>query len=275
LRGCVSLGLLAIAGTVAASACSAGGDGSNAGGRGGTSGSGTGGTINPMGGSSGVSSGGSGGGINPSGGSSGTGTIPLDGGCTGVSEQAENQMQPADIVVIVDNSGSMTFEAAAVQNNMNSFAQAIIGANIDPHVALISAGSDGQNGVCVPAQLGSGACPNDSNPPIYKRIDQEVGSRNPLTLLLQLFPQYQDIFRAGASKHFFAVTDDNSEISAADFNAQITPLLQGVDPQFRSTHSTASIPSLFRSSSALLSRQAIHVAVSPLQRAPCTGNSCR
>jgi hypothetical protein len=54
-----------------------------------------------------------------------------------------------------------------------------------------------------------------------------------LQLTVSLFAQYQDMFRVGASKHFVMVTDDNSDMTAADFNAQITPLLQSVDSQFQ------------------------------------------
>src|SRR5215208_7416974 len=142
LRWFVSGALLALAWTGAGTACSAGGtDTSNSGGRGGASGNGAGGSIDPMGGSSGLSTGGSG--IDPAGGSSGVGGIGVDSSCTGLGQEAENKLQPADIIAIVDNSCSMTAEAGFVQTHMNNFAQAIIAANIDPHVVLISAGSDG------------------------------------------------------------------------------------------------------------------------------------
>jgi hypothetical protein len=229
--GCVGGALLAFG--WATSACSAGGPENEAGNPSGGSG-GSAGTINPTGGSSGLGTGGgSGGTINPTGGASGAGGVPDDAGCTGVSEEAENRVQPADIVIIVDNSGSMTFEAGAVQQHMNNFAQAIIAANIDPRVTLISAGSDGDNGICIPPPLGSGTCPNDTALPVYKRIDRGVGSNNPLQLLLELFPQYQDMLRTGATKHFIAVTDDESDINAQEFDTQIRPLLQGLDPAFQ------------------------------------------
>jgi hypothetical protein len=229
----VSLALIAVAWGVAG-ACSAGGDGG--GGRvtsGGASGNGSGGSISVTGGSSGVGAGGSGA-VSVTGGSAGIGVV-LDGNdCSGVSQQAENIVQPADIVVVVDNSGSMSFEAAAVQNNLNGFVQTIVGANIDAHVVLISSYPGTGNGMCIPAPLGSGQCPGDTNLPIFKHVDQEVDSNNALELLVSLFPQYQDMFRTGASKHFFVVTDDDSRpMTAADFNAQITPLLQGVDSQFQ------------------------------------------
>ena len=231
LRGCLSLGLFAVA-WATAGACSAGGDGAGSRAAGGESGSGAGGSVSVTGGSSGVGTGGTGA-ITFTGGSSGVGGLPDGSDCAGFSEQAENQVQPADIIVIVDNSGSMTFEAGAVQQNMNGFVQAIVSANIDAHVVLISSYPGTGNGMCIPGPLGSGQCPGDTNLPIFKHVDQEVGSRDGLQLLVSLFPQYQDMYRPGASKHFFMVTDDDSDMSAADFNAQITPLLQGVDSQFQ------------------------------------------
>jgi hypothetical protein len=232
LRGCVSLGLIAAAWAFAG-ACSAGGDGAGSRAAGGGSGIGSGGTISTTGGSAGIINTGGSGAITVTGGSSGVGGLPDGSDCAGFSEQAENQVQPADIVVVVDNSGSMTFEAGAVQQNLNGFVQAIVGANIDAHVVLISSYPGTGNGMCIPAPLGSGQCPGDTNLPIFKHVDQEVDSHNALELLVSLFSQYQDMYRVGASKHFVVVTDDNSNMTSADFNAQITPLLQGVDSQFQ------------------------------------------
>jgi hypothetical protein len=42
--------------------------------------------------------------------------------CTGVSSTAEAQKQPADIIIAVDTSGSMSEEADQVQENLNAFA---------------------------------------------------------------------------------------------------------------------------------------------------------
>src|SRR6185295_6255956 len=157
-------------------ACSAGGSGSNTtpGMGGATSGGTSSGGASATGGKGGI-----GGGINPAGGVGGGGGTITDGGeCFGVSQKAENTVRPVDIIMAIDNSGSMTFEAGEVQNNMNTFASAILNQGIDVHVVIISEDGPpvpfGSNGVCIPGPLGSGACPNDSKPPIYQRINRGV-----------------------------------------------------------------------------------------------------
>src|SRR6185503_5928602 len=109
-------------------ACSAGGSGSNTtpGMGGATSGGTSSGGASATGGKGGI-----GGGINPAGGVGGGGGTITDGGeCFGVSQKAENTVRPVDIIMAIDNSGSMTFEAGEVQNNMNTFASAILNQGI-------------------------------------------------------------------------------------------------------------------------------------------------
>src|SRR5690606_21962630 len=45
--------------------------------------------------------------------------------CAAVSEQAQNQFAPVDIIFAIDTSGSMTEEKNFVQQNMNMFSQQI------------------------------------------------------------------------------------------------------------------------------------------------------
>ena len=203
--------------TLAGFACSAGGSGSNTTpGIGGASSGGSGGAL--FGGAGGKA--GFGGGINPAGGAAGTGTNGSGGECAGVSQKADNQVRPVDIIMAIDNSGSMTFEAQEVQNNMNTFAGAILNQGIDVHVVIISVAGPpgfGSNGVCVPPALGSGTCPNDSKAPAYQRVDREVGSHDALQIIIAEYPNYKRTLRQTALKYFAVVTDDDSNMTTQQF----------------------------------------------------------
>ena len=148
--------------------------------------------------------------------------------CAEVSETADVGLQPADIIIAVDNSGSMSFEAAAVQQNMNAFSSQIFLANIDAHVVLISAyPNDDDAGICVPTPLGSGGCPlTDDNPPTFMHVDDGVGSNNALEKILTHWPTYSGILRPTAARHVLVVTDDDSDMDAGTFDA----MFQGLDP---------------------------------------------
>jgi hypothetical protein len=144
--------------------------------------------------------------------------------CAAVSEMAEVGLQPADILVVVDNSGSMQFEANAVQNNLNAFATQIFLANIDARVALISADSTDSEGICLPVPLGNGACPGDSNPLDYVHVAVGVGSTDGLQKILDHYAEWSVNFRPTAAKHIILVSDDDSDLSANAFHSAFEAL---------------------------------------------------
>lgn len=169
-----------------------------------------------------------------------------DDSCGAVEQMAQNRLQPADIIWAIDNSGSMTEEALAVQQNMNDFATRLVSSGIDVHLAMISTtnagpldtggggwasfgggnwasfgggaggGLDfanecqGSNGVCIAAPFGSGNCPDDSNLPSFLHLLECVNSWNPLTRIVELQPMWASMLRPDASKHIVVVTDDDS-----------------------------------------------------------------
>jgi len=148
--------------------------------------------------------------------------------CAGITEVGDVGLQPADILVVVDNSGSMDFENAAVQNYMNAFSSQIFLANIDAHVVLISSYPD-NDGICIEPPLGIGMCPTeDNNPPGFVHINDKVGSTDGLQKLIAQHPNWAATMRPTASKHIIVVTDDNSDLSAADFTA----MWAGLDPSY-------------------------------------------
>jgi hypothetical protein len=153
-------------------------------------------------------------------------TMMTDGGeCGGVSQTAQNTLQPADIIIGIDTSGSMDEEIMFVQQNLNAFSQQIIDSGVDVRVILIGTegmttmqmpgglfggGGDQQNAICIGPPLGSGMCPGDSNPPVYTHINTEIGSNDILDVFVRAYPQYAPQLRPDSLKTFVAVTDDDA-----------------------------------------------------------------
>lgn len=150
------------------------------------------------------------------------------GDCAAITEMAMNKKQPADIIFVIDNSGSMATEIASVAANMNSFSTKIINSGIDVHVVMISS-YPSDDGLCIDAPLGSGGCPvKDNNPPKYTHINSKVGSNDALQKVLDHYPDYKALLRPDASKHVVVVTDDNSSLSSAAFDAAFKALDPGL-----------------------------------------------
>lgn len=150
--------------------------------------------------------------------------------CEALTEEAQVGNAGADIIIAIDNSVSMANEIASVQANMNVFSAQIAGADVDPHVVMISGFThNSDSGICVPAPLGSGMCPAaDHNPPTYWRVGNWVGSHSALARIVQHYPDYAPTLRPDAQTHVVVVTDDSSDWSAAQFVADFTAL----DPSF-------------------------------------------
>lgn len=168
--------------------------------------------------------------------------------CAGVREEATLGKEGADIVWAIDNSCSMAAEAAAVQTNMEMFAQRLYDEGVDVRLILVSSGNAGASsascapgdfacllgssgggfdyGVCIPGPFGSGSCPDDSNAPHYLHVPQTVGSHDALSQIVNTHPQWKSMLRENARKHFVVVTDDTAGeggFSFVDLNAQTFP----------------------------------------------------
>ncbi|NVB42938.1 VWA domain-containing protein [Pseudenhygromyxa sp. WMMC2535] len=146
--------------------------------------------------------------------------------CAAVSETAQNELAPVDIIFAIDTSGSMSDEKDFVQNNMNTFSTQIFLANIDHHVVMIA--GESPDGPCINVPLGTGNCPDDNNPPEYLHVFQEVASTNALELLISTYPDWASSIRSNSVKHVVVVSDDDSAMDAASFDAAFKAL----DPSF-------------------------------------------
>lgn len=151
-------------------------------------------------------------------GSSDSGLDP-DSACAAQSEEASLLVKPVDIVFVIDNSGSMGNENAAVQTNINQNFANIIGASgIDYRVILISAYDDGNEvQIGPPLGGGTGGSKPHENPPLFRHYDVTVNSHNALCRLLDTYAVpdphgfgggWKDWLRTEAFKIFVVVTDD-------------------------------------------------------------------
>ncbi|WP_438042057.1 hypothetical protein [Sorangium sp. So ce128] len=237
LVGLVGLGLLAAAAAIGG--CSGGGGGeANPGNSGSGSGSGSGGS-----GSSGETSGsgiGDGGGFDVD---AGTGdkdaSLNGDTACIATRLQADYQQRPADIIFIIDNSGSMTDEINSVQRNINqNFASIIAASKIDYRVIMLSrhGSSTLEQSVCIEAPLGSGSCspvpqnPN-TNPPHFYQYNQDIGSLDSLCMAIDTLkgaiqprgettsPGWSQWLRMDSLKVFVEITDDGVDCTTTSLGA--------------------------------------------------------
>ena len=160
---------------------------------------------------------GSGGPVGPFGGG---GPLPEAGPATCAASVAEVAKAKVDILFVIDDSGSMNAEMVQIKTNVNSFAQKIGMSGLDYRVIFIvkKATSPTQTGnvICVPAPLAGANCAD--NPPLFWHINQDVQSRDSLTLILSTYDSanaalaWNKHLRPEAYKVFIEVTDDQSQM---------------------------------------------------------------
>lgn len=165
--------------------------------------------------------------------------------CVTGRAEAEVIRTAVDIVVLMDNSGSMGDEARSVEANLNlNFASVLRDSGVDYRMIVISRhrerdGLLDRTSVCIAAPLsGLTQCPAGA-PAASERFfhySVEIGSRDSLSVLLETFtgalPDDFDLapngwsvwLRPAAKKVFLEISDDNANTAASDFIASLTAL---------------------------------------------------
>lgn len=153
--------------------------------------------------------------------------------------------RPVDVIFIIDNSGSMSDEIAAVERNINqNFAQIIAESGADYRVIMLSNHGAGSLEVCVEPPLASAPCTESTSPSgstmgapangeRFFQYDIDVQSSDSLCLMLQHYktdpmlgplPQsgaaasptgWNEWLRPDALKEFVEITDDEANCSAS------------------------------------------------------------
>lgn len=157
----------------------------------------------------------------------GTNPAMSDDYCDELSGEASEVKAPVDIIIIVDNSGSMAGEAAAVRRNLNaSLAMVLDRSGIDYRVIMIARYGTNRTRICVDAPLSGGcggACPNHG--PRYFHYNRQVESRDSLSILISDYAKSDSCgstgwgswLRPGSHKVFLEITDDNSRLNHDNF----------------------------------------------------------
>jgi hypothetical protein len=158
--------------------------------------------------------------------------------CVTATEAATAEFRPVDIIWLVDNSSSMQPAIDAVTQGLNNFATLIAGKNLDYKIIMLSlrsktnpvsmSGSD-RWGVCIPQPLAGDA--NCGNGTRFFQSSIDIKSTQPLEQLLGTLGQtsgyamgeerggepWKDQLRAEATKTIVVVSDDDSRLSANQF----------------------------------------------------------
>ncbi len=145
-----------------------------------------------------------------------------------IQDAAAQTRQSSDVIIVVNNSASMSSAIRKIEHVLNGFANTIKG-KMDLHIIMISdSRGHSSSGICVPAPLGSGMCPNDDNGFPYRHISTNLGPQESFTRTLFTYNQWKGVLRPEASKTIIVV-DDGLGSSAAEFNAS----LRRLDPTFQ------------------------------------------
>lgn len=189
------------------------------------------------GGGAGSTGGGAGGGAG-GGSSQTTAPFPKANACKVMTSQASLGSKPVDIIMLIDNSGSMTSEIQAVEENVNThFAQIIEASGLDYRVILIAkhGTASADQSVCIKAPLSGTTCNPVPTTPVngarFFHYDVEISSTNSLTKLLQTYDLtdvngfapggWKGWLRADSMKTIIEITDDESSITADSFEQQL------------------------------------------------------
>jgi hypothetical protein len=152
--------------------------------------------------------------------------------CATVSSTATTTKRPVDIIFVIDNSGSMTNEILAVQNNINvNFATIIGNSGLDYRVIMVSRyGAYTSQRICVTAPLsGNTTCSpvptTNVNGTRFFQYSTAIGSNDSLNKIISTYPSWSGWLRANALKVFVEITDDeNTLMTSATFETQLFAL---------------------------------------------------
>lgn len=129
---------------------------------------------------------------------------------------ATKTVKPLDMIWVVDNSGSMSVEAAHVRNNITAFINALDKSSDMKFLLFSKVGTSGTN-VSLPLGL---------DPMRFIQANVSVGSTNGPKLLSDWLVAAANagtpFFRSDSKKIIVFVTDDNSSLGAAGFMTNLT-----------------------------------------------------
>lgn len=167
--------------------------------------------------------------------------------CIEVSAEARARVQPADIIWVIDTSGSMNDENIIIQDGLNDFATFIQDeVQLDARVVMIAnhpgetysslPGFPGErlNGICIPPPLGGEPdnCPEgpDNFSDRYLHVAEVVYSFEPFPKFIEFYDEYKWFLRPGVPTHIVVVTDDAS--ASGWTGSRFMDEVENLDPGF-------------------------------------------
>jgi hypothetical protein len=186
-------------------------------------------------------------GASPPTGDSGPPVLTEDEACAmQVARARRGPSKPLDVIFVIDNSGSMEDEIAAVRDNINaSFAALIEASGADFRVIMLTHFGALGTSVCIEPPLAGAECSAGlglaaTNSGKFFHYDLVVDSWNPLCKMLERFDQpdesgrtpngWQEYLRPDAHKAFIMITDDSASCAYTDDDVSVTFGAQGADP---------------------------------------------
>ncbi|MBI2892694.1 MAG: VWA domain-containing protein [Deltaproteobacteria bacterium] len=126
--------------------------------------------------------------------------------------------RPVDLVWAIDQSSSMDDEIEDVRDNLNGFADAIAASGLDYHVVVVAKRRDDPDDheVCIPPPLAGAGCADAER---FRQIDVHVDSNDALDRVEANIDEIEGFLREGSLRVFTVVTDDESDMSADQFDA--------------------------------------------------------
>jgi hypothetical protein len=176
------------------------------------------------------------------GGSGGVGVAPGPGsGACAATSAAAALSKGMDIIVVIDNSGSMSNEIEAVERNINANFTSIIGASgVDHRVILLSRhGAAKDNDFCVdPPLSGNATCApppeRPTNTARFFHYSAKINSRDSFEKILKTYNEpdqfelaprgWSEWLRPGVPKAFIEITDDESNMPWTEFEPKLFAL---------------------------------------------------
>ncbi len=139
-----------------------------------------------------------------------------DAGCA--TATASGVKQPVDIIMVIDQSGSMSDEIVQVKANINKLSTYLAATGLDYRLVMIAGTTTGSLPVCVPPPLGGASC--TSKAPRFRAVDRHIESYDSLKYVLQTYDstdvttKWSDVLRPDAMKVFIPITDDDATDSS-------------------------------------------------------------
>jgi hypothetical protein len=166
--------------------------------------------------------------------------------CATVSAAATPVSQPVDIILVLDNSGSMEDELDAVEKNINlNFANILQQSGVDYRLILISRhrkdarteSEEASTSICVASPLSALTqcpAPRPVNSERFFQYSIKIESENSFDRILSTYNKkdqfelteigWSEWLRPGAKRVFLEMTDDNAALAVDSFVQKLTAL---------------------------------------------------